>query len=94
MAEITIQLPTNGGRLAVIEEHLVYGEGYVDTVPNPNYKPELPEDPITNPVFIPNPVGKLDFLNNVAKNILVGELKRKIRNKKMEEAEAEGELLF
>ena len=38
--------------------------GYQETIANPNFNRELPEDPQTNPATIANPITKATFAQN------------------------------
>ena len=94
MPQIEIPLPTDQTKVDTIEEYMVYAEGYTDEIPNENYDPQLPVDPVTNPETVPNPKTKLEFLNEVARRVLKDYLKLKIRNKAMADAEALGNTTF
>ncbi len=45
--------------------------GYSSTIPNPNYDPELPEDPTTNPSTISNPESDFQFANRMTRDFLM-----------------------
>ena len=44
---------------------------YQSQVPNPNFDPELPEDPDTNPRNIPNPESRYQFVNRMGRDFLI-----------------------
>ncbi len=44
---------------------------YKDTIPNPNFDPEQPEDPSTNPSDIPNPETRYQFVNKMGRDFLI-----------------------
>ena len=44
---------------------------YKVEVPNPNFDPELPEDPDTNPRNIPNPETSYQFVNRMGREFLM-----------------------
>ena len=43
---------------------------YQSQVPNPNFDPELPEDPDTNPQYITNPETPYQFVNRMGREFL------------------------
>ena len=45
--------------------------GYSSTIPNPNYNPDLPEDPVTNPATIPNPESNAQYANRMTRDFLM-----------------------
>ena len=44
---------------------------YKPEVPNPNFDPELPVDPVTNPENIPNPETRYQFTNRMGREYLM-----------------------
>tara|TARA_R100001163_G_C4989670_1_gene142720 strand:- start:28 stop:318 length:291 start_codon:yes stop_codon:yes gene_type:complete len=44
---------------------------YPAEVPNPNYDPNIPTDPIHNPEKIPNPESKNKFANRMTRDFLI-----------------------
>jgi hypothetical protein len=56
MADIEINLPVDK------RTDIAYSQGYRDTVENPDFDDQLPEEPITNPKYIPNPISKQDWV--------------------------------
>lgn len=47
--------------------------GYEDMIDNPDYDPETPVDPITNPMQIDNTETKAQFAKRMIKNIILTE---------------------
>lgn len=47
-----------------IKDGLVAKLNYQEQIDNPNFDPELPVDPVTNPEFIDNPVPVNQFLKS------------------------------
>lgn len=58
---ITIQ---DDVKAAWIMDGFIVGKDWAQYITNPDYDDQIPEDPITNPATIPNPVTKLDFLKS------------------------------
>ena len=56
---ITIQ---DDAKAAILLKYACMRYGYKDTVNNPDFDAELPEDPQTNPSTIPNPETKKMFV--------------------------------
>tara|TARA_A100001515_G_scaffold118061_1_gene100222 strand:+ start:412 stop:711 length:300 start_codon:yes stop_codon:yes gene_type:complete len=45
--------------------------GYTENVLNPDFDPSLPEDPDTNPQYIPNPETAYQFANRMTRDYLM-----------------------
>ena len=59
MAQITFNIPDN--KVVDVRAAFKTTYNYQETVSNPDFDPQLPEDPITNPSTIDNPETEVQF---------------------------------
>ena len=59
------------GDVARVVTAMCANYGYQTSIPNSNFNPDLPVDPETNPVDIPNPETANQFANRVTRDFLM-----------------------
>jgi hypothetical protein len=69
MAEFCVSIAD--GDVNRVIEAMCANYGYQAEVPNPNFDPELPVDPNTNPENIANPESSFQFANRMARDYLM-----------------------
>jgi len=69
MAEFCVSIAD--GDVNRVIEAMCANYGYQAEVPNPNFDPELPIDPNTNPENIANPESSFQFANRMTRDYLM-----------------------
>jgi hypothetical protein len=79
MAQIAITIPDN--KMQAVLDAFAVRFGYEAQIFNPAFDQDLPEDPQTNPLTIPNPENKAQF----AKRMLITQIRKIYNQGKMRE---------
>ena len=73
MATFSINIPNSHTGLVVAAYNSIYS--YQPIIANPNFDPQLPEDPVTNPATTGNPESEYEHLQRQVKSWMIQNVK-------------------
>jgi len=92
MANITINIPDD--KLPWVVDGFAKRFNYQEQVPNPDFDPEQPEDPVTNPLMIDNPEGKAAFAKKMLIHMIKHEALKGHNRESLAEDQAEADTVI